>query len=236
MGTGAAAAEGGAVGGLEAAGHDQDTSTGIVTGMLGGAAGQQVAPVINKAYKAVRGIDDVPKGIRSGMTVLPSNPSAADKVTVASNEAISRARTSDDPLAYQNIVKGNIEGLLRKDKKSFTPAQKEIMERVVNEDPATKAARIGGDVLSDKLTLGGAGVGAGFASANPLIGLLATGGLAGAGRALKEVSKGGTKEAMDDLLRAMAKKKKYEGLLSAQTGGQIMKGSREGLLDLLEDY
>lgn len=236
-GTTAAGVEGGVVGGLDAAGHERDTGSGVVTGILGGAGAQQIAPLINKGWKAFRGIDDsVPAGIRSKITSLPAKgASSTDKVIVARNDAASRAKVSDDPMAVQTMTKSNIESLLRKDSKSFNKEQRAAMENVINDAPATKLSRLGGELMSDKMVASGIGIGTGALS-NPLIGLAASGGILAGGRLLKEVSKGGTKEAMDDLVRLMHKKKRYPGLLSAENSGMVMKGGREGVLDLMEEW
>jgi len=125
--------------------------------------------------------------------------------------------------------------LLRKEKKAFSPAQREAMERVVNEDIATKTARVGGDLFGNQLALGGAGATALYGTGNPVMGAAAMGGMGLLGRGLKEVSQGGTKEAMDDLLRAMAKVKKYPGLLSPEGAAMITKGARQLGLEYADD-
>ena len=229
-GTGAAATEGGVVGGLQAAGHDQDVGTGALLGAGGGAAGQQVGGILNRANKWIRGIDDsVPQGIRSKLTVLPNNASATDKVTVAANQAGSKARLSDDPLQWQTNTESAMEKLLRTEPRSFTPAQRSMMNKVVDEDPATKASRMFGNMLTDKLAVGGAGLGVGFA--NPIAGIAMAGGMLGGGRALKGVSAGGTKEAMDDLLREMRGRAKYQGPLSPEKIAEIRKLIQQGAIE-----
>lgn len=235
VGTGAAATEGGIVGGVQAAGHDEDIGSGVLAGGAGGALGQQVGGILNKGYKAIRGIDDsVPQGIRSKITVLPKNASSTDKVTVAANTAESKSRLFDDPLTQQAKTKDAIEKLLRTEPKSFTPNQRTLMNRVVDEDPATKISRYLGNTLTDKLAVSGAGVASGLA--NPLAGMAVAGGMLGTGRALKGVSAGGTKEAMDDLLREMRGRAKYKGILSPGEGGVLTKAARQMIMEkMLEE-
>jgi len=240
-GTTAAGVESAVHGGLQAAGHQrtepggyesgEPAAGGAITGMLGGAAAHQLGGAINKGVNWVRGVDNsVPQGIRSKITVLPKgqkNPSAADKINVAANTAESTARKFDDPLAAQDRYKTHFEKLLREDAKSFNPSQRAIMERIVNEDPATKVSRGLGRVMSNQLVSAGAGA----ATGDVVKGALVAGGILGGGRALKEVSAQGTKEAVDDLRRLLAKKSRNEGPVSMLRRGQITGAGRQGTLE-----
>lgn len=169
------------------------------------------------------GIQQIPPGIK--------NPSAADRINVATNTAESKARLSDDPLAKQKEVKSNYEELLRTDSKGLTAEQKALMNRVINEDPATKLSRGVGNVLDSKLLATGAGVGSGYGTANPVIGTLIAGAILGGGRALKSISSGGTSEAVDELRRLLAKKTKTEGPLSPMAQSILSKGGRQIPID-----
>jgi hypothetical protein len=243
-GTTTAGAEGGVVGGLQAAGHQQDApggatvgpsvGEGVVTGALGGAAGQQIGAGVNKAANWYTGANAVPQGIRSKITMLPQgqkNPSAADRINVAANTAESKASVMDDPLAQQSRYRKNFEELLRESpSKTFNPAQKSMMQRIIKEEPATKVSRGLGDFLGDKLAIGSAGIGAGV-GVSPVVGALVAGGFWGGSRALKGMSSGGTQEAVDDLRRLLAKKTRTEGPLSARNQGRLTKGVRQGVLD-----
>jgi hypothetical protein len=234
-GTTVAGAEGGVQGALQSAGHDQPAAGGAITGVLGGAGAQQLGGAINKGVNWIRGVDNtVPTGGRMGIKVLPpnqKNPSAADKINVALNTAESKARLSDDALAGQKGVKENIEELLRTDAKSFTAAQKPLMERIVNEDPATKLSRGAGNLLDSKLLAAGAGASSAYGTANPAVGAAIYAGILGGGRALKSMSSGGTQEAVDELRRLLAKKTKTEGPLSPLAQSVLSKGGRQIPID-----
>lgn len=226
-GTAAATAEGGAYGGAQAAGHDQPVVGGAAVGAAGGGLGHQVGILANKAGNLIRGVDNsVPQGIRSKITVLPKNASAADKVTVADNLAKAEARTSDKPLAYQSKVKENINDLLISEPKSFTPGQRSLMENVVKDEPGTKFSRVLGGMLTNPMTVAAATSG-GWLSGIPGASILAPAASYGGGRALQSVSQGGTKEAMDDLLRAMRGKQKVPETLTPEQQMQMMKAIRE---------
>ena len=245
-GTTAAGLEGATVGGLEAAGHQYEApggatvgpsvGGGILTGILGGAAGQQLGAAANKVSNLITGVNAVPQGIRSKLPVLPEgqkNPSAADKINVTANTAESKAMLKNDPLVEQELYKQGFQPLLHKDRKSFTPEQQAAMTRVVKDEPATKLTRGVGDLLGDKLAIGGAGITAGIGT-NPVIGALIAAGMYGGSRGLKEVSAGGTREAVNDLRRLLAKKTRTEGPLSLLNQGRLTKGVRQiGLEDYL---
>jgi hypothetical protein len=234
-GTTVAGVEGGVQGALQSAGHDQPVAGGAITGVLGGAGAQQLGGAINKGVNWIRGVDNtVPTGGRMGIQQIPpgiKNPSAADRINVATNTAESKARLSDDPLAKQKEVKSNYEELLRTDSKGLTAEQKALMNRVINEDPATKLSRGVGNVLDSKLLATGAGVGSGYGTANPVIGTLIAGAILGGGRALKSISSGGTSEAVDELRRLLAKKTKTEGPLSPMAQSILSKGGRQIPID-----
>ena len=233
-GTTAAGIEGATVGGLEAAGHDQPVEAGAAIGGLGGAIGQQVAPITNKVAKWWSGIDDsIPQGIRSKILKV-DKPSPTDKVTMVDTRADLAAAGSDNPLARQEALKRGAKDLYLNEPKTYTKEQRAAIEAIFNEAPMTGLSRRVGDVLSNKMVASGAGAAGGvggFVGGGPpgaIMGALATtSGLLGAGKALKAISTQGTDEAMSDLRRLMANKKKYQGLLTPEKAAEITKGLRQ---------
>jgi hypothetical protein len=232
------AVEGTTYGGLQALAHDQPVDEGAALGGAGGVVGSMLGPIVNKGYKAIRGIDDsIPQGIRSKMTALPAgqaNPSLVDQVTVAENLARRAARRDKfkDPLTYQTEVKSNIEDIANalptRGKGAPSPEIQALLAKITDEDPATKLARVGGTVASRSAL--GVGLAGGY-GLNPAAGLAMAGGQSVLGRALKSVSAGGTDEAMRDLRRALAKVPKYEGILTAKQQDRLMKAARQGVLE-----
>jgi hypothetical protein len=233
FGTTLSGLEGAMYGGLQGLSSEQG-GEGAAIGAASGMLGHQLGPAVNKMVNMAKGASPVvPSGGRAGIMQIPPgimNPSPADKVNVLHNLAVSKASSSDNPLAYQEDIKKSIGNLYRTDRKSFTPEQKEMMTRVVGEDPATKASRVAGNYLSNKWLAGGAG-GAVWASGNPLAGLLTSGTFLGAGRILKEASAGGTEEAMRELRRSVMKRPPYRGLLSSDSSSRIGRGARQYGLD-----
>jgi hypothetical protein len=235
VGTSLSGLEGSVLGGLQGLATGQGAE-GAAIGAGGGMLGQQLGPTVNKIVNMAKGANPVvPTGGRAGIMAIPpgiTNASPADKINVLHNVATSKASKSDSPLAYQREVKDSVEELLRTDRKSFTPEQREMMARVVGEDPATKLTRMTGGYLSNKLAAGGIGATI-AASGNPVVGLMTAGGMLGGGKLLKEASAGGTEEAMRELRRSVMKRPPYTGILSADKSSRIGRGARQYAL---EDY
>lgn len=231
VGTTTAAGEGGAVGGVQAAGHDEDVATGTGLGVLGGVGGYGLGNIINKGVNWFKGVDNtVPSGGRMGIKIFPSNvknPSAADKINVTANAAASKASVLDDPLAAQTKYKTGFEKLSREEPaKTFTKEQLGLMQKITQDDPATQFSRFMGNTLTNKMALG-AGVGGGIAAGNPAAAILGPIAMMGAGRTLKGVSAGGTQEAVDNLRRALLGRKKIEGPLDISNVAKLSKAFRQ---------
>jgi hypothetical protein len=240
------AAEGGVMGGISATGHDRpdapvDTAGGVGWGAAGGTLGQALSPLTTKVSKWWQGIDDsVPAGIRSKMMQAPkgqkATPSAADKVNFAANTAESRAAVSDKPFAVQQELKDAFEKLLRKDPKPFNKEQKSLMEKIsTKEDPATSLSRKGADMLGNKLAMAtmSVGGGAGGGGLTAMLGIPAA--MSTGSKLLGKVSEGGTKEALDDLKRAMAGKSRYKGILSQDQKAALASGVRQPFISRYDE-
>jgi len=233
-------AEGATYGGGQAYLRDQPVSENVALGGAGGVVGSVLGPAINKGYKLIRGIDDsIPQGIRSKMTALPANqtnPSLADRITVAENVSRRESRRSSDPLTYQREIKsavGDIANTVPSVKKGGpSPEIRALMAGVAEDAPATSASRVMGNIASRSALGVGLAGGYGF---NPIAGLALAGGQSMLGRGLKAVSSGGTEEAMRDLRRAVAGVPKYQGILSPTASNRLTKMQRQGLLEYYDE-
>ena len=219
VGAGTAAGEGAAYGGLSAAGHDQDVTQGAgigaVTGILGNVAGN----VANRATKWWKGIDDAPP--KYNVRQLPANPTPLDRVNFAKAEAERAAAQSDSPLALQKAYKKEFDEVQTSvPSRGFSKAEREALDRIISEDPATKGSRVVGNALTNKLGLAAMGAG-GFTAGNPILAMAGPLASAGTGKVLQGVSSGGTKEAVQDLRRLMYGTDKFKGPVSEEAKARL---------------
>src|SRR6478736_2965385 len=109
VGTLGTAGEGGVYGGVDAATHDRPVGPEAMIGAGGGAAGYQIGNVINKGWKWLRGINDIPAN--AGIKVMPKNPTKDQLAEITLNQAKAKAGLSDDVLAQQARVRAAAEKL-----------------------------------------------------------------------------------------------------------------------------
>jgi len=259
-GAGVAGVEGGVYGGINAATGPVDPVTrepitsipaGILGGTVGGAVGQQVgqgvANLANRGVKAYRGVNDAAP--LNSMTVLPTGrtPSPLDYVNVAAAKAEAVGARKGTAEAQQQAQRDNFDRLLTgkeskvidpatgKASNRFTKTQQDRMRDIVKGDPGTRQAENAGDLLKNKLFLGGLGGGVG-ASTGLIPGLLAAGGSMGAGKALTLDSAKATQEAVDRLRQLMYKKTPFKGPMSPTRARTFGQGAGYGGMLAIEDY
>jgi hypothetical protein len=229
--------EGGAVGGLQNWAQGESVPGGIAAGAIGGAGGSMLGPAINKGAKILRGIDDsVPSSVPVPSVI--SNVSSRKKPTLASE--IDTAQNVADvqgkiqgPLGYQRSARESMGRLSVDDPSKIPPSIKPLIDKVINEDPATKLTRGIGEVATNKLALAGMG-GIGFLG-HPAAAVVIPAAMGAAGAGLKRVSAGGTRESMADLQRAVAGVPKYKGILSSANSNRLTKVQRQGLLEAWDE-
>jgi hypothetical protein len=243
VGTTVATGEGAGYGGTDAATHGQDVGTGIGLGAAGGGLGYQIGSTLNKGYKWLKGIDDIPAN--AGIKVMPKNPSNVDRAEITFNQAKAKAAKSDNPLAEQTAVKAAAEKLSQIPRGTgttplYSPGQVALLNKIAAGDPATNVARKFGNYLDNKIigATAGLGVGGGVgAGAGPAAGILAglatTGAVSGGANVLKRISAAGTEEALQNLRRTMTRTAKYQGPISVAERNRLAMMARQGLL---EDY
>jgi hypothetical protein len=214
-----AGATGGAQGAVSAAVHDQPVVEGAVQGILGGAGGQALAgaaaPVVNKATKLVKGIDDALPAAASA-NVPGKAPNPARRVEAAAARAEQAGGTPSD---YVREFKAMNQNKLPADVLAD-------VRTITHGDPGTAAAKVVGGLAQKAADKGG--LGAGFSSGDPIIGLLTAGGLYGGGAASKMAAGQGTTEAVEQLRRKLLGIPKYQGLVSKEAADQaarFIKGS-----------
>jgi len=202
-------AEGAILGGIGAAGGSREGAErniasegawGGITGMLGQAAGTAVNKG-KRMWDEFRGKSfEAPK---YDIRLTPPKPTPQQQVNVAASQAESRGRLTSDPAVQQTKTRNKFEELQSSQpKKTFTPAQQKQMDLIIEGDPATKITGGLGDYLSNRLANAtfGAGLAGGGQYAAAVLGPPA---IMAAGRGLKEISAGGTREAVRDLRRMM---------------------------------
>ena len=244
VGTTVATGEGAGYGGVNAATHGEDVGTGTGLGAAGGALGYQIGSNINKGWKWLRGIDDIPAN--AGIKVMPKNPSNVDRAEISFNKAKAGAARSDDVLAEQKAVKAAAEKLAQTPRGTgtqplYSPGQVALLNKIVAGDPATNLTRKFGGYLDNKIVGATAGIGGGLvgnaASGSPAMGLLAglatTGAVTGSANILKRISAAGTEEALQNLRRTMTRTRKNVGPISLEERNRLAMMARQGLL---EDY
>lgn len=189
--------EGATLGTINAATHGEDPTTsgtiGGVTGMLGPIIGSAVNKGKQKFNELLYGQSYNPPPYK--ITTLGKNPDRMQRVNVATTKAEDKAKLASGPLAEQSAYRQEFAKL---PSKQFTPAQRELLDKIVRGDFGTKATGKLGEYISDKLVAAGAMAGAGGLEG----GLLAAG-LTGAGHLLKKGSLGGTKEAAQNLRQSV---------------------------------
>jgi hypothetical protein len=218
---------------------------------VGGAIAQPIAQgignAVNQTFKNWKGINDAAP--KNSMTVLPmgKTPSPLDYVNVAAAKAEAVGAKKGNVEAVQQAQRDNFDKLLNgkeskvvdpatgKVSNRFTKTQQDRMEKIVAGDTGTRLAENSGDLLKNKLLLGGLGGGVG-ATAGPLSGMLTVGSALGLGKTLTMDSAKATQEAVDSLRQLMYKKKPFKGPMSparTRTLGQGM-----GYLGMggVEDY
>jgi hypothetical protein len=246
VGSTVSGAEGATYGGVDAATHGQDPGTGMLVGGVGGAGGYNIGNNINKGWKWLRGIDDIPAN--AGVKVMPKNPSNVDRAEITFNKAKANAARSDDVLATQKAVASGAEKLAQTPRGTgatplYSPGQVRLLNKIAEGDPATNVTRKFGKYLDNKIigaTAGlGAGTAAGVGSSNPALGILAglatTGAVSGAANLFKRVSAAGTEEALQNLRRTMTRTPKYIGPVSLAERNRIRLMAQKGLLDAVQD-
>ena len=226
------AAEGGALGGVEAAMRDKDVATGTGVGGVAGILGQAVGGVVNKAKRAwdeasIPAIGKVGKSFEApayNVRRLPKGATADPqlKVNVAASKAEAEAaKHLDDPLARQKAYADEFTKLQETKgfKKEFTKSEKEQIQKIISGDFGTNAARQVGNYASNPFLMGGVGAGMGG-----IPGVLAATTLGLGGGAAKKLSAGGTDEAVRDLRRAMYGIDKFRGPVSDEWKRRMSRG------------
>jgi len=237
VGTLGTAGEGGVYGGVDAATHDQPVGPGAAIGAGGGAAGYQIGNVVNKGWKWLRGINDIPAN--AGVKVMPENPTKDQLAEISINQAKARAGLSDNPLAQQARVRAAAEKLAETPRGTgvtplYSPGQVAQLNKIAAGDPATNATRIMGKYLDNKIISGIAGGGVGLGVGGPaglLAGAATAGGVSGAANLLKRMSAAGTEEQVQNLRRMMTKTRKYMGPISLDERSRLANMTRQGVLE-----
>lgn len=232
VGAGTAAGEGAAYGAGQAIGHDRpagpESTIGVISGVLGNVAGN----LTNRAAKWWKGIDDTPHAYTP--RVLKENPTPQDRVNFAKAEA-ERTTEKGTGTLQKNYRNEFTDVKTETPRRDFSKAEWETLNRIIKGDPATVASGAVGNTLSNKWVAGPAALTTG-ASASPILGLLQLATTMGGGAALKKISEGGTKEAVQDLRRLMqGKKDKYRGPVSEEAKARLGMLARQPWMESLED-
>jgi len=218
------AVEGGALGGVDAATHQQPVIPGVLSGMGLGATGQLIGNVANKVGKWFKP-DEVAPAYQQ--TKLPKSPVARDYVNVAATEAeLAAKKGSSVPVAARDEF-ANL--TVNPAKKTLNQGQRNMVDRIVEGDPADKLYKALGSTSGMAIPgLGlGLGVGTGYASGDPLDGVLAgTAAMAGP-RVARAIQSGGTREAVKDLRRSVYGIDQPTGVLSEKQKNQFAKALRQ---------
>jgi hypothetical protein len=240
-GTTVAAGEGGLYGGVDAATHDRDVGPGAMVGAGGSAAGYQIGGLLNKGYKWLRGIDDIPPN--AGIKVMPKSPTKDQLAEISINQARAKAGLNDNPLAEQARLRATAEKLAETPRGTgvtplYSPGQVAQLNKIAQGDPATNLSRKFGNYLDNKIIGATAGLGVGGATgaaAGPVAGLLSgmatAAGVSGLANLFKKVSAQGTEEQVQNLRRMMTRTRKYMGPISLEERNNIAKMARQGLLE-----
>jgi hypothetical protein len=210
---------------------------GAAIGAGGGAAGYQIGSAINKGWKWLRGINDIP--VNAGVKVMPENPTKDQLAEISINQAKARAGLSDNPLAQQARVRAAAEKLAETPRGTgvtplYSPGQVAQLNKIAAGDPATNATRIMGKYLDNKIISGIAGGGVGLGVGGPaglLAGAATAGGVSGAANLLKRMSAAGTEEQVQNLRRMMTKTRKYMGPISLDERSRLANMTRQGVLE-----
>jgi len=234
-----AAAEGGALGGVSAAMHDQNVEQGALIGAGGGILGQAVGGAVNAG---TRKFNELFRGKHYEaptykVNQLSENPNSLEKVNVATRKADIEASTHKmDPLAKQKAYVDEYSKLQGSKgfNKDFTKAEKEQIDRIVQGDFGTNAAERMGSYATNPLFMGG------MAGAGGVPGIIAAGTMGTMGQGLKSLSSGGTEEAVRDLRRAMYMKnpnsliEQFKGPISPEWLKRLRHGATFGGLEGLQ--
>lgn len=216
-------AEGAVVGGVDAATHDEPVVEGILSGAGMGATGQALGSVVNRVGKWWRGPD--PQAPNYAQTVLPKAPTARDYANVAATETAQAVRKGE-PLpqaARREFSDLNIGDPGKK----FSKSQKEMLDKIVEGDPATNTYSKVGSLLSNPLigiAAGGSTVGFG---ADPIMGAATGLGLMAGPRIAKSMARGGTQEAINDLRRSVYHIPKKDDPLSEEDKARFARALRQ---------
>lgn len=232
--------EGGATEGVKAATHGEDVGPAVGTGVAGGVFGQTMGMLANALTKKVA--EALPKSAVATaysnapppnvQKMGPASPTPAATVNKIIANAQSKGRLPDT--SVQEELQKGFEALSRNPTTAtrFNPDQIAQVNKIVGGDPATRVYQGIGDVLGSKFATGGAGLGAGFGTGNPLLGMLAAGGTAAAGKAAHAISAQGTAEAAADLQKMMQGAMPNRGPLSTAAQATIGRGVRS----IWDDY
>jgi hypothetical protein len=225
------AAEGGLYGGVDAATHGKDISEGGMLGAAGGAIGQAAGDLFNKGVKWYRGIDDsVP---RSSIMRVPAGqtPTRVQRADIAQNQALN-ASAGKGVAAEQRALQDAFRDIGGANMSSFQPgAQQAALKKIYEGDPVTRFTRGAANVLENRIVGAGLGTTLGFTTGSPaaMMGALAATEIGAQGA--KRLSAGGTKEAVEDLRRLLAGRRKFEGPMTPIAKRRLGKGTTRGLLD-----
>lgn len=227
------ATEGAAYGGVSAAGHDQDVPEGSTIGGITGVFGPALGSAINKTTKKIGetffGKNYQPPPYRVEDISKIQNPSRIQQVSAAMTEATDKAAKQTNPIAKQKAYVDAFEEIPRR---SLTKPQQEQLLRITQGDLGTDASRVIGKFLSDKMTMGTAGVGAAAGSGGIIPGILAAAGTGIAGNIVQRASLGGTKEAAETLRQMVYGTPQFRGPISEATKAKFAHIARQLGLDL----
>jgi hypothetical protein len=197
VGTVTGATEGGILGTINSAMHDEDPAQGGATGAISGILGQTVGGIVNKGAKAInQWRTGNPRPLpQYNVRSLPDKPTKLQQVQHANTKAEEAARMVKDPLQEQRAYQEAFKGL---DRSKFSPEERALIDRIVSGDLGTKGSGKMGNYMGDKMIALGAGIGSGVPGPEAMA---IFGGMLGGAHALKKGSLGGTKEAVDLLRR-----------------------------------
>ncbi len=232
-GAGAAAGEGAAYGGVNAATHDQDVTEGAAVGAGAGILGNAAGNLINKgkrAFDELRGVNfEAPQ---YNLKKLPATPTAMDFVNQADTAARKTAATMKSPMAEADQYAKRFGKVADTAPKGmFNKEQRGLMDTIINPDPGTQAAALGGNILSNKMLAGGAGAGAGFASASPAVTAATIAGLLVGGKGAHELALQGPREAVSQLRASVYGRPKFVPPVSERSKVRLGNAARTWVID-----